>query len=141
MFLVFRLFLQMRPYFPTEVEGKGVSSKLMVMVGVYMCYKVLICRIQVIKQTYVTCLFQNDRKNHIFSPRKIPHFPYFFKMLSGQPAIKKSMLHAIIRYMQKKIEAPSPKIQCSICSRSPLKSGGGGGGGGGGGVETMQTLH
>ena len=38
----------------TEVEGKGVSSKLMVMVGVYMCYKVLICRIQVIKQTYVT---------------------------------------------------------------------------------------
>ena len=54
MFLVFRFFLQMRPYFPTEVEGKGVSSKLMVMVGVYMCYKVLICRIQVIKQTYVT---------------------------------------------------------------------------------------
>ena len=51
---VFRLqiFLQMRPYFPTEVEG--VSSKLMVMVGVYMCYKVLIWRIQVIKQTYVT---------------------------------------------------------------------------------------
>ena len=47
-------FLQMRPYFPTEVEGKDVSSKLMVMVGVYMCYKVLICRIQVIKQTYVT---------------------------------------------------------------------------------------
>ena len=44
----------MRPYFPTEVEGKGVSSKLMVMVGVYMCYMVLICRIQVIKQTYVT---------------------------------------------------------------------------------------
>ena len=44
----------MRPYFPTEVEGKGVSSKLMVMVGVYICYKVLICRIQVIKQTYVT---------------------------------------------------------------------------------------
>ena len=44
----------MRPYFPTEVEGKGVSSKLMVMVDVYMCYKVLICRIQVIKQTYVT---------------------------------------------------------------------------------------
>ena len=34
--------------------SKGVSSKLMVMVGVYMCYKVLICRIQVIKQTYVT---------------------------------------------------------------------------------------
>ena len=54
MFLVFRFFLQMRPYFPTEVEGKGVSSKLMVMVGVYMSYKVLICRIQVIKQTYVT---------------------------------------------------------------------------------------
>ena len=53
---VFRLqsFLQMRPYFPTEVEGKGVSPKLMVMVGVYMCYKVLIWRIQVIKQTYVT---------------------------------------------------------------------------------------
>ena len=51
MFLVFRFFLQMRPCFPTEVEGKDVSSKLMVMVGVYMCYKVLICRIQVIKQT------------------------------------------------------------------------------------------
>ena len=49
-----RFSLQMRPYFPTEVEGKDVSSKLMVMVGVYMCYKVLICRIQVIKQTYVT---------------------------------------------------------------------------------------
>ena len=48
-----QIFLQMRPYFPTEVEGKDVSSKLMVMVGVYMCYKVLICRIQVIKQTYV----------------------------------------------------------------------------------------
>ena len=46
-------FLQMRPYFPTEVEGKDVSSKLMVMVGVYVCY-ILICRIQVIKQTYVT---------------------------------------------------------------------------------------
>ena len=54
MFLVFRFVLQMRPYFPTEEEGKGVSSKLMVMVGVYMCYKVLICRIQGIKQTYVT---------------------------------------------------------------------------------------
>ena len=54
MFLVFRFFLQMRPYFPTEVEGKDVSSKLMVMVGVYMCYKVLICRIQVIKQTYIS---------------------------------------------------------------------------------------
>ena len=38
-----QIFLQMRPYFPIEVEGKGVSSKLMV--------KVLICRIQVIKQT------------------------------------------------------------------------------------------
>ena len=47
-------FLQMRPYFPTEVEGRDISSKLMVMVGVYMCYKVLICRIQVVKQTYVT---------------------------------------------------------------------------------------
>ena len=50
MFLGFRFFLQMRPYFPTEVEDKDVSS----MVGVYMCYKVLIWRIQVIKQTYVT---------------------------------------------------------------------------------------
>ena len=41
----------------------------------------------------------------------------FFKMFSGQPAIKKSMLHAIIRYMQKKIEAPPPpptKIKYSI---------------------------
>ena len=47
-------------------------------------------------------------------------------MLSGQPTIKKSMLHANIRYMQKKIEAPPPKIQYSICSRSLLKSGGGG---------------
>ena len=137
MFLVFRFFLQMRPYFPTEVEGKGVSSKLMVMVGVYMCYKVLICRIQVIKQTYVTFLkcpiivpylFQNDPKNPILVPyfllekSHISHI--FFKMLSGLPAIKKSMLHAIIRYMQKKIEAPPPKIQYSICSRSPLKSGG-----------------
>ena len=108
----------MRPYFPTEVEGKGVSSKLMVMVGVYMCYKVLICRMQVIKQTYVTCLFQNDPKNPIFVPYFLlekSHISHIvFKMLSGQPAIKKSMLHAIIRYMQKKIEAPSPKIQYSI---------------------------
>ena len=95
---IFRLFLQMRPYFATEVEGKGVSSKLMVMVGVYMCYKVLICRIQVIKQTYVTynflkcpiivpCLFQNDPKNPIFVPyfllekSHISHI--FFKMLRG----------------------------------------------------------
>ena len=123
----------MRPYFPTEVEGKGVSSKLMVMVGVYMCYKVLICRIQVIKQTYVIhffkcpiivqCLFQNDPKNPIFVPyfllekSHISHI--FFKMLSGQPAIKKSMLHANIRYMQKKIEAPSPKIQYSIMFQVP----------------------
>ena len=30
----------MRPYFPTEVEGKDVSSKLMVMVGVYLCLHV-----------------------------------------------------------------------------------------------------
>ena len=62
---------------------------------------------------------------------KIPYFllekshisHIFFKMFSGQPAIKKSMLHAIIRYMQKKIEAPPPP--------PPLKSsilyGGGGG--------------
>ena len=128
MFLVFRFFLQMRPYFPTEVEGKGVSCKLMVMVGVNMCYKVLICRIQVIKQTYVTCLFQNDPKNPIFVPyfllekSHISHI--FFKMLSGQPAIKKSMLHAIIRYMQKKIEPPPLKSSILLCSRSPLKSGG-----------------
>ena len=71
MFLGFRFFLQMRPYFPTEVEDKGVSSKLMVMAGVYMCYKVMIWRIQVIKQTYVNflkCLYQNDPKNPIFVP-------------------------------------------------------------------------
>ena len=133
MFLGFRFFLQMRPYFPTEVEGEGVSSKLMVMVGVYMCYKVLIWRIQVIKQTYVTynflkCLFQNDPKDPIFVPyfllekSHISHI--FFKMLSGQPAIKKSMLHANIRYVQKKIEAPSRKSSILLCSRSPLKSGG-----------------
>ena len=49
----------------------------------------------------------------------------FFKMLSGQPAIKKSMLHANIRYMQEKIEAPSLKIQYSIMFQPPpLKSGG-----------------
>ena len=42
-------------------------------------------------------------------------------MLSGQPAIKKSMLHANIRYMQKKIEAPSPKIQYSIMFQVPPK--------------------
>ena len=60
----------------------------------------------------VPYLFQNDPKNPIFAP----YFPLekshishiFFKILSGQPAIKKSMLHAIIRYMQKKIEAPPP---------------------------------
>ena len=107
-----QIFLQMRPYFPTEVEGKGVSSKLMVMVGVYMCYKVLICRIQVIKQTYVNFFkypiivpyfYQNDPKNPIFVLEKSHISHIFFKMFSGQPAIKKSMLHAIIRYMQKKI--------------------------------------
>ena len=32
-------------------------------------------------------------------------------MFSWQPAIKKSMLHAIIRYMQKKIEAPAPMLK------------------------------
>ena len=52
-------------------------------------------------------------------------------MFSGQPAIKKSMLHVIIRYMQNKIEAPRP-LKSSILYW---------GGGGGGGVETMQTLH
>ena len=133
MFLVFRFLLQMRPYFPTEVEGKDISSKLMVMVGVYMCYNVLICRIQVIRQTYVTFMlflkypiivpyfFQNEPKN----PKFVPYFlleksHIFFKMSSGQPAIKKSMLHAIIRYMQKKIESPPPKS-------STLYWGGGGG--------------
>ena len=35
----------MRPYFPTEVEGKDGSSKLMLMVST--CYNVVICRIQV----------------------------------------------------------------------------------------------
>ena len=54
--------------------------------------------------------FQNDPKNPIFVPYSLlekSHISHiFFKMLSGQPAIKKSMLHAIIRYMQKKIEAP-----------------------------------
>ena len=54
-------------------------------------------------------MVQNDPKNPIFVPyfllekSHISHI--FFKMLSGQPAIKKSMLQAIIRYMQKKIEA------------------------------------
>ena len=71
----------------------------------------------------VPCLFQNDPRNPIFVPyfllekSHISHI--FFKMLSGQPAIKKSMLHANIRYMQKKIEAPSPKIQYSIMFQVP----------------------
>ena len=73
----------------------------------------------------VPCLFQNDPKNRIFVPyfllekSHISHI--FFKMLRGQPAIKKSMLHANIRYMQKKIEAPSPKIQYSIMFQVPPK--------------------
>ena len=53
--------------------------------------------------------FQNDPKNPIFVPYFLLEKSHiFFKMFSGQPAIKKSMLHAIIRYMQKKIEAPAP---------------------------------
>ena len=55
-------------------------------------------------------------------------------MFSGQPAIKKSMLHAIIRYMQKKIEAPPPPLKSSILCW-------GGGGGGGGGVEKPCKLY
>ena len=72
-----------------------------------------------------TKLCQNDPKNPIFVPyfliekSHISHI--FFKMLSGQPGIKKSMLHANIRYVQKKIEAPSPKIQYSIMFQVPPK--------------------
>ena len=79
MFLVFRFFFANKTILPHfSREGKGVSSKLMVMVGVYMCYKVLICRIQVIscfmslkflkRPIIVPYLFQNDPKNPIFVP-------------------------------------------------------------------------
>ena len=84
----------------------------------------------------VPYLFQNDPKNPIFVPYFLlekSHISHIFvKMLSGQPAIKKSMLHAIIRYMQKKIEAPPLKSSILYVPGPhplpppPLKSGGGG---------------
>ena len=65
--------------------------------------------------------FQNDPKNPIF----VPHFlleksHIFFKMFSWQPAIKKSILHAIIRCMQNKIEAPAPMLKpCKLYTNTP----------------------
>ena len=70
----------MRPYFPTEVEGKDVSSKLMVMVGVYMCYKVLILKMS-------HNFFKMTPKIPVpYFLLEKPHISHiFFKMLSGQP--------------------------------------------------------
>ena len=107
MFLVFRFFLQMRPYFPTEVEGNGVSN--MQDTG----DKTNLYRLKFLKMSH-NCPISFSKwpqKSHIcpiFSPRQSHISHIIFKMLSGQPAIKKSMLHAIIRYMQQKIEAPPP---------------------------------
>ena len=87
----------------------------------------------------VPYIFQNYPKYPLFVPYFLlekSHISHIvFKMLSGQPAIKKSMLLPIIRYMQKKIEAPPLKSSILYVPGPPLKSGGGGG------VETMQTLH
>ena len=74
------------------------------------------------------------QKSHIcpiFSPRKIPHFPYFFQNAQWAACHKEINVTGNYKIYAEENLSPPPEFQYSICSRSPLKSGRGGGGGGG----------
>ena len=98
--------------------------------------KTNLCHLKIFKMSHNCPIFFSKwpQKSHIcpiFSPRKIPHFPYFFQNAQWAACHKEINVTCNYKiYAEENWSPPPPKIQYSICSRSPLKSGGGGGGGG-----------